>query len=194
MDTKTCPRCGCAFARESQKNRDWAKRRYCRPCAHKHVGETTAKLLARAFGSEDAFRTTVTAAAGGDAEARDAIEHFDQIGPDVANSVISYFAHPYQRAIYDRFLAQVRVKDAEVVAADSNVSGKTIVFTGALEKLTRDEAKAQAERLGAKVSGSVSKKTDIVVAGPGAGSKLKTATELGITVLTEDQWLEMIGA
>ncbi|WP_443748317.1 NAD-dependent DNA ligase LigA [Asticcacaulis solisilvae] len=177
-----------------EARRDLPLDRFIAALGIKHVGETTAKLLARAFGSEEAFRTTVTAAAEGDEEARDAIEHFDQIGPVVANSVISYFAHPYQRAIYDRFLAQVRVKDAEVVAADSNVSGKVIVFTGSLEKLTRDEAKAQAERLGAKVSGSVSKKTDIVVAGPGAGSKLKTATELGIMVLTEDQWLEMIGA
>ncbi len=160
----------------------------------KHIGETTAKTLARAFGSERAFYTTMVAAAEGDTDAREGFEHFDQIGPVIATSVITYFAHPYQRSIYDRFVEQLRVKDAEVAAGDHAVSGKTVVFTGTLEKLTRDEAKAQAERLGAKVSGSVSAKTDLLIAGPGAGSKLKKAAELGITVLTEDQWLEMIGA
>jgi DNA ligase (NAD+) len=90
--------------------------------------------------------------------------------------------------------AQLTVLDAEKPKTDTAVAGKTVVFTGALERMTRDEAKAQAERLGAKVSGSVSKKTDLVVAGPGAGSKLKTATELGIQVMTEDEWLAMVGA
>ncbi|MBP2159418.1 MULTISPECIES: NAD-dependent DNA ligase LigA [Asticcacaulis] len=175
-----------------ESRRDLPLERFIAALGIKHVGETTAKLLARAFGSEEAFRTTLTAAAEGDQEARDAFEHFDQIGPVVANSVISYFAHPYQRAIYDRFLAQVTVRDAEVAAGDHAISGKTVVFTGTLEKMTRDEAKAQAERLGAKVSGSVSAKTDLLVAGPGAGSKLKKAAELGIKTLTEDEWLAMI--
>ena len=174
--------------------RDLPLDRFIAALGIRHVGETTARLLARAFGSELAFRTAMTAAAEGDAEAREALEHLDQIGPIVAEAVVSYFAHPYQRGIYDRFLAQVRVQDAEVVAADSAVSGKIVVFTGTLEKLTRDEAKAQAERLGAKVSGSVSAKTDILVAGPGAGSKLKKAAELGVKTLTEDEWLELIGA
>ncbi len=177
-----------------ETRRDLSLDRFIAALGIKHVGETTARLLARAYGSELAFRTAMTAAAEGDAEAREAIEHLDQIGPVVANSVVSYFAHPYQRGIYDRFLAQVRVQDAEAVAAGTAVSGKTVVFTGTLEKLTRDEAKAQAERLGAKVSGSVSAKTDIVVAGPGAGSKLKKAAELGVKVMTEDEWLELIGA
>lgn len=175
-----------------ESRRDLPLERFIAALGIKHVGETTAKLLARAFGSEEAFRNTLTLAAEGDQEARDAFEHFDQIGPVVANSVISYFAHPYQRAIYDRFLAQVTVRDAEVAAGDHAISGKTVVFTGTLEKMTRDEAKAQAERLGAKVSGSVSAKTDLLVAGPGAGSKLKKAAELGIKTLTEDEWLAMI--
>jgi len=174
--------------------RDLPLDRFIAALGIRHVGETTARLLARAFGSEAAFRAAMTAAAEGDAEAREAIEHLDQIGPVVAEAVVSYFAHPYQRGIYDRFLAQVRVQDALAVAADSAVSGKTVVFTGTLEKLTRDEAKAQAERLGAKVSGSVSAKTDLLVAGPGAGSKLKKAAELGVKVLTEDEWLELINA
>ena len=174
--------------------RDLPLDRFIAALGIRHVGETTARLLARAFGSELAFRTAMAAAAEGDAEAREALEHLDQIGPIVAEAVISYFAHPYQRGIYDRFLAQVRVQDAEAVAGDSAVSGKIVVFTGTLEKLTRDEAKAQAERLGAKVSGSVSAKTDILVAGPGAGSKLKKAAELGVRTLTEDEWLELIGA
>ncbi len=177
-----------------EARRDLPLERFIAALGIKHIGETTAKTLARAFGSERAFYTTMVAAAEGDTDAREGFEHFDQIGPVIATSVITYFAHPYQRSIYDRFAEQLRVKDAEVAAGDHAVSGKTVVFTGTLEKLTRDEAKAQAERLGAKVSGSVSAKTDLLIAGPGAGSKLKKAAELGITVLTEDQWLEMIGA
>ena len=176
-----------------ETRRDLPLERFIAALGIKHVGDTTAKLLARAYGSERAFHDTMVAAAEGDEVARDSVEHLNQVGPVIAASVISYFAHPYQRGLYERLLEQVRVQDAEAVASESSVSGKTIVFTGALEKLTRDEAKAQAERLGAKVSGSVSKKTDIVVAGPGAGSKLKTATELGITVMTEDEWLELMG-
>ena len=94
----------------------------------------------------------------------------------------------------DRLAAELDIREAEQPKTDTAVAGKTVVFTGALERMTRDEAKAQAERLGAKVSGSVSKKTDIVVAGPGAGSKLKTAAELGVQVLTEDEWLALVGA
>ena len=176
-----------------ETRRDLALDRFIAALGIKHVGETTSKLLARAYGSERAFHDAMVAAAEGDEEARDAISHQDQIGPVVASALVSYFSHPYQRGIYERLVGELRVKDAEAVGGDHAVSGKTIVFTGTLEKMTRDEAKAQAERLGAKVSGSVSKKTDIVVAGPGAGSKLKTATELGIQVLTEDEWLELVG-
>ena len=173
--------------------RDLPLDRFIAALGIKHVGETTARLLARAYGSERHFHEVMVAAAGGDEAAREGISHQDQIGPVVAGALVSYFAHPYQRDIYERFLEQVRVQDAEAVAGDHAVSGKTVVFTGSLEKFTRDEAKAQAERLGAKVAGSVSAKTDYLVAGPGAGSKLKKAAELGVTTLTEDEWLEMIG-
>ncbi len=177
-----------------ESRRDLSLERFIAALGIKHVGDTTAKLLARSFGSERHFHEVMVAAAAGDEAERDSLEHLDQIGPVVAGSLVSYFAHPYQRALYERFLEQVRVKDAEVVAGDHVVSGKTVVFTGALEQFTRDEAKAQAERLGAKVAGSVSAKTHYVVAGPGAGSKLKKAAELGVTVLTEDEWLALIQA
>ncbi|MGA9657571.1 MAG: NAD-dependent DNA ligase LigA [Asticcacaulis sp.] len=175
-----------------EERRDLTLERFIAALGIKHVGDTTAKLLARAYGSERAFYASMVAAADGDEPAREGLEHHDQIGPVVASSVVSYFAHPYQRGIYDRFVQQVQVRDAEAVASTTVVSGKTVVFTGALERFTRDEAKAQAERLGAKVSGSVSAKTDMVVAGPGAGSKLKKAAELGVTVMTEDEWLALI--
>ena len=111
-----------------------------------------------------------------------------------ARSLAEFFAEAHNRGLVERLVAELDVQPAEAVRKDTAVAGKTVVFTGALEKLTRDEAKAQAERLGAKVSSSVSKTTDLVVAGPGAGSKLKTATDLGIEVLTEDEWLALVGA
>ena len=116
------------------------------------------------------------------------------VGIVSARMIAEFFGEDHNLDLVDRLLAELQVKPAERPKTDTAVAGKTIVFTGALEKMTRDEAKAQAEGLGAKVSGSVSKKTDIVVAGPGAGSKLKTATDLGIQVMTEDEWLALVGA
>jgi DNA ligase (NAD+) len=118
----------------------------------------------------------------------------DAVGPVAARMIAQFFAEPHNREKVEALRAQLEeVIPAERPKTDTAVAGKTIVFTGALEKMTRDEAKAQAEALGAKVSGSVSKKTDLVVAGPGAGSKLKTATDLGIEVMTEDEWLALVG-
>jgi DNA ligase (NAD+) len=117
----------------------------------------------------------------------------DGMGLVAAASLGTYFAEAHNRAMVDNLYAELKVEDAEKPKTDTAVAGKTVVFTGALERMTRDEAKAQAERLGAKVASSVSKKTDIVVAGPGAGSKLKTAAELGLQILTEDEWLSLVG-
>ncbi|WAC49554.1 NAD-dependent DNA ligase LigA [Asticcacaulis sp. SL142] len=176
-----------------EDRRDISLERFIAALGIKHIGDTTAKLLARAYGSEPAFRAAMTAAVADEPGARAAIIEQDQIGPSVAEALMAYFSNDHEVGIYERFLAELRVKDAEAVATGSSVSGKTVVFTGALERMTRDEAKAQAERLGAKVAGSVSAKTHIVVAGPGAGSKLKKAEELGVAVMTEDEWLSMIG-
>jgi DNA ligase (NAD+) len=114
------------------------------------------------------------------------------IGDTVIGSLISFFGNARNDAVLAALLAEVSPRPYVIEAAHAGVAGKTVVFTGSLEKMTRGEAKAMAERLGAKVAGSVSKNTDIVVAGPGAGSKLKTATELGITVLDEDGWLALV--
>ena len=120
------------------------------------------------------------------------MDALDQIGDTVIEAVAAYFGESHNRGIVERLVKQVTMLDAEKPKTDSTVAGKTVVFTGALEKMTREEAKAQAERLGAKVSGSVSKKTDYVVAGPGAGSKLAEAQKHGVAVLTEDEWLALI--
>ena len=114
------------------------------------------------------------------------MDALDQIGDTVIESLGEYFAEAHNRRRVERLAEQVKIRDAEKPRTDSAVASKTVVFTGSLEKMTRDEAKASAERLGAKVSGSVSKKTDYVVAGPGAGSKLKDAQKLGVKVLTEE--------
>jgi DNA ligase (NAD+) len=129
----------------------------------------------------------------GDEEAIAEMDALDQIGDTVIASMAAYFGESHNRGIVERLTREVTIVDAEKPKSNSAVAGKVVVFTGALEQMTRDEAKATAERLGAKVSGSVSKKTDYVVAGPGAGSKLAEAKKHGVAVLTEDEWLKLIG-
>ncbi|MGA2565750.1 MAG: NAD-dependent DNA ligase LigA [Pseudolabrys sp.] len=159
----------------------------------RHVGETTALALARGYGSWKAFHDACLKVAKGDDEAIAEMDALDQIGETVIESIKAYFGESHNKGIVERLTKEVTILDAEKPKTDSVIAGKTVVFTGALEKMTREEAKAQAERLGAKAAGSVSKKTDFVVAGPGAGSKLADAKKFGIKVLTEDEWLKLIG-
>jgi DNA ligase (NAD+) len=159
----------------------------------RHIGETTAVVMARGYGTADDFLAAMDKVAERDPAAIEELDNLDQIGMAVVEAAAAYFAEDHNRQVVQDLVGELTILDAEQPKQDTAVAGKTVVFTGSLEKLTRDEAKAQAERLGAKVSGSVSKKTDLVVAGPGAGSKLKTAAELGIQVLTEDEWLALVG-
>jgi DNA ligase (NAD+) len=152
------------------------------------------EALARRYGDWDAFHAAACeAAAGVPGEAFLEIAAIDQVGPVAARMVAAFFGEAHNLTLVDKLLAELTVIPAERPKTDTAVAGKTVVFTGSLERMTRDEAKAQAEALGAKVAGSVSKKTDLVVAGPGAGSKLKQASDLGIQVLTEDEWLALVG-
>ena len=176
-----------------EARREIALERFVYALGMRHVGETTARALARGYGSWRAFHDACVKVAGNDLETRAEMDNLDQIGETVIDSIAAYFAEEHNRGIVERLTAQVRILDAERPAADSVVAGKTVVFTGSLEKMTRDEAKAMAERLGAKVAGSVSQKTDYVVAGPGAGSKLGKAKDLGVAVLTEDEWFDLVG-
>jgi DNA ligase (NAD+) len=150
--------------------------------------------LATRFGDWAAFEAAVRQAA---AETPGAafleVASVDAVGVVAARMIAAFFGEDHNRRLVDNLLAELRVIPAERPKTDTAVAGKTIVFTGALEKMTRDEAKAQAETLGAKVSGSVSKKTDLVVAGPGAGSKLTEAAKLGVQVITEEEWLALVG-
>jgi DNA ligase (NAD+) len=160
----------------------------------RHVGEGNAKLLARAFGSWNSFYDAMIAAHDQESDAWAELNDIDGIGHIVAEALVEFFAESHNREQLSALLAEVTPKDAEKIdAGDSPVAGKTIVFTGSLERMTRDEAKAMAERFGAKVSGSVSKKTDLVVAGPGAGSKLKKAQDLDVEVISEDGWFDLVG-
>ena len=158
----------------------------------RHVGETTARSLARGYGNYSNFREACRRLAEANAEARQELDAMDQIGDTVIESLTAYFSEPHNTGMVDHLAAEVRILEAERPATESPITGKTIVFTGRLEQMTRDEAKALAERLGASVSGSVSKKTDLVVAGPEAGSKLTKAQELGVRVLDEAAFLELV--
>src|SRR6202795_5093739 len=176
-----------------EERREISLERFIFALGMRHVGETTALALARGYGSWQAFHDACLKVAEGDEEAMAEMDALDQIGETVIASIKAYFGESHNRGIVERLTKEVTILDAEKPKSNSAVAGKTVVFTGALEKMTRDEAKAKAERLGAKVSGSVSKKTDYVVAGPGAGSKLAEARKHEVAVLTEDEWLKMIG-
>lgn len=158
----------------------------------RQVGETTARLLARHFGSVEAMVESCRQIAEGDMLARADLEALDGVGTTMLDALIGFFDEPHNRDSVAALLAAgVAPTPLEEIAGDTAVAGKTIVFTGTLEQMTRAEAKARAEALGAKVVGSVSAKTDILVAGPGAGSKLTKAQELGVTVMSEDDWVAL---
>ncbi len=176
-----------------RERREISLERFIYALGMRHVGETTATALARGYGSWKAFHDACLKVAKGDEEARAEMDALDQIGDTVIDSIAAYFGESHNKNIVERLTKEVTILDAEKPKTNSKIAGKTVVFTGSLEKMTRDEAKAQAERLGAKASGSVSKKTDLVVAGPGAGSKLAQAKKLDIEVLTEDEWLKLVG-
>ncbi len=155
----------------------------------RHVGRINATRLARHYGTLQAIRDAARAAAEPASETRAELENIDGMGAAVAEALADFFAEDHNDGAVADLLAQVTPRPMEAVASQSPVAGKTVVFTGTLERMTRDEAKAQAERLGAKVAGTVSKNTDIVIAGAKAGSKARKAVELGIETLSEDEWL-----
>ncbi len=161
----------------------------------RHVGESGAALLARHYRSWPAFETAISQAEIGEGAEWADLLSIDGVGAVMAASLVAAFQNERERASIDRLVAGLTVEEAEVRApAESPVAGKIVVFTGTLEKMTRAEAKARAEALGAKVAGSVSARTDLLVAGPGAGSKARDAERLGVTVIDEDAWLALIGA
>jgi DNA ligase (NAD+) len=160
----------------------------------RHVGSVTARDLMKAFGTLPRLREVAQAAREGDADAAGELIAIEGVGPIVVRALGDFFHEPHNIEAWDDLLAQVTPPPYVVETRQSPVTGKTIVFTGSLETVSRDEAKAQAEALGAKAAGSVSAKTNLIVAGLGAGSKLKKAAELGIEVIDEAAWLEIVRA
>jgi DNA ligase (NAD+) len=168
----------------------------------RHVGAVTARDLLKRFTTLPALRELAEQAhvkegeeaAAAASEAYAELIGIDGVGPVVVKALGDFFHEEHNRAVWDDLLSEVSPPDYVVETKQSDVSGKTVVFTGKLETMSRDEAKAQAERLGAKAAASVSAKTDLIVAGPGAGSKLKKAAELGIAVLTEEEWAAIVKA
>lgn len=171
--------------------RDISFERFLFALGIRHVGESNARLLARTYGTIESFLKAMKKASDPESEAFSELMNVDGIGPKVAETIVDFFREDHNREVVDALLGDVRVKPAKVVENNSIISGQTIVFTGTMEKMSRAEAKAKAESMGAKVAGSVSAKTDIVVAGLGAGSKLKKASELGVKVIDEDAWLDL---
>jgi len=160
----------------------------------RQVGQATARLLAKQYGTMERLGVAMEGAKVIGSEALEELLSIDGIGKAMADDLVEFFAEPHNQEVLDDLLSSVTVEPFVAPSVEgSPVAGKTVVFTGTLETMSRGEAKAKAESLGAKVSGSVSKKTDIVVAGPGAGSKEKRARELGLEVLSEEEWVALIG-
>ncbi|MEO6298663.1 MAG: BRCT domain-containing protein, partial [Paracoccaceae bacterium] len=160
----------------------------------RHVGEAAAGLLARHYSSWTVFEQAITHAVPGSQEWAE-LTAIDGVGDVLAGSLTAAFRNPAERGAIDALVAHLTVQPVFARApVNSSVAGKTVVFTGTLEKMSRAEAKARAEALGAKVAGSVSAKTDLVIAGPGAGSKAKSAEALGIKIIDEDEWLVLAGS
>ena len=160
----------------------------------RHIGSITARDLLTAFETLPALREAAEAARAGDGDALHRFQLIDGVGPSVVAALGDFFHEGHNRTAWDDLLAEVAPPPFQVAVQASAVTGKTVVFTGTLETMSRDEAKAQAEALGARVAGSVSAKTDLVVAGPGAGSKLKKAAELGVATTDEAGWAEIVAA
>ncbi len=159
----------------------------------RQIGEATAKRLAATYGDLNNLKTQMIAAQDSESEAFSDLIAIEDIGPAVARDLVAFFAEDHNLDILEQLNSHLSIEAYDVPqTSDSPVAGKTVVFTGTLSKTTRAEAKAKAETLGAKVSGSVSKKTDYVIAGEDAGSKLKKATDLGVAVLSEDDWIDLI--
>ncbi len=175
-----------------EERRTIALERFIFALGIRHVGDATARLFAQHYLTLDAWLGAMKAA-GHEGEAREELLAMDGVGEKMAEAITGFFKEPHNRDLLSKLTAELSVLPAQPKRTDSPVSGKTVVFTGTLNKMTRDAAKARAATLGAKVAGSVSAKTDYVVAGEDAGSKLKKATELGVKVLSEEEWLALIG-
>lgn len=160
----------------------------------RQVGQATARLLAQAYGSLSALRAALTLAQDRDSEAYADLLNIESVGAAVADDLLAFFAEAHNQEVLDGLASELTIEDFEAPDTDSSpIAGKTVVFTGTLETMSRNEAKAGAQALGAKVAGTVSAKTDLVIAGPGAGSKLKKAEELGVEVTTEQDYLVLVG-
>ena len=174
-----------------EARRDIALERLIFGLGIRQIGQATAKLLAQRYGALDVLMTACVDAADESSDAYADLFAIDQIGDSVIADLTRFFTDDANQSTIRSLLTEVRPIPPEVPAENSPVSGKIVVFTGTLSKMSRSEAKAQAERLGARVSGSVSGKTDYLVAGADAGSKAQKATSLGVTILSEDEWLEL---
>ena len=176
------------------RRREISLERFIYALGIRQVGQATARLLAQAYGSFAAWKKAMTPAHDRESEAWKDLTNTDQIGESMAEDLVEFFAEKHNREILDALAKELTIVDfAQPDVSGSPIAGKTVVFTGTLETVSRDEAKARAQGLGAKVAGSVSKKTDLVVAGPGAGSKLKDAEKFGVKVVTEQEYLKLIG-
>jgi NAD-dependent DNA ligase (contains BRCT domain type II) len=154
----------------------------------RHCGAETAKLLARNYGTVARWSEAMQQASDRSGAAYGELTSIDGIGPVVAESLIGFFEEPHNRELLDGLIATLTIREAEQVQANTPLAGKTLVFTGTMQAMTRSEAKARAEAMGAKVAGSVSAKTDLLIAGADAGSKRSKAEALGVTVMGEDEW------